>query len=102
MKKALLVVLLLPLLMIEICLCTVFLPLRWQHELNAAIVRFLPETHDWTPVTHPMLEQEIDRVLHEHLWMSVSLYGITLLLLAVNAWAIYRLVRLVRSERYAQ
>jgi hypothetical protein len=102
MKKALLIVLLISLLMFEIYLCAVFLPLQWQHELNTVIVRFLPETHDWTPVTHPMLEQEIEGVLHEHLWMSVCLYGITLLLLAVNAWAIYRIVQLVRSDRYAR
>ena len=102
MRKALFIVLLISLLVFEICLCTVFLPLRWQHEINRAIVHVLPEKHDWTPITHPMLEQEIEQVLREHIWLRVLLYAITLLLLAVNAWAIYRLVRLLRSERYAQ
>lgn len=102
MKKTVLSVLLIPLLVFEIYLCTVFLPLRLQHKLNAVLVRLLPETHDWTPVTHPMLEQEMEGVLHEHFWMRVSLYGFTLLLLAVNAWGIYRLVRLIRSGRYAR
>jgi hypothetical protein len=39
MKKTVLVVLLIPLLLFEIYLCTVFTPLHWQHEINGAIVR---------------------------------------------------------------
>jgi hypothetical protein len=97
MKKVILGVLLLPLLALEVYLFVGFLPLPWQHGLNAAIVHLLPDTRDWTPVTHPLLEQEIERVLSEHLWIRVCIKGITLLLLAVNAWAIYRLVRIVRS-----
>jgi hypothetical protein len=100
MKKVILTVLLVLLTVFEVWLSTVFLPLRWQHEINAAIVHLLPETHDWTPVTHPVLEQEIEGVLQGHLWMRVCLYGITLLFLAVNAWAIYRLVLLLRSKRF--
>ncbi len=49
-----------------------------------------------------MLDQEIEQVLREHVWLNVSLYVITLLLLSVNTWAIYRLVRLLRSKRGAQ
>ena len=71
MRKALFIVLLISLLVFEICLCTVFLPLRWQHEINRAIVHVLPEKHDWTPITHPMLEQEIEQVLREHIWLRV-------------------------------
>ena len=77
MKKVILTVLLVLLVVFEVCLCTVFLPLRWQHELNAAIVHLLPETHDGTPVTHPMLEQEMEGVWQGHVWMRVCSYGIT-------------------------
>jgi hypothetical protein len=102
MKKAFLSLFLIPLCAFEIYLSTTLLPLRWQHELNAAVIRLLPHSHDWTPVTHPMLEQEIEGVLSEHLWIKVSLYGITLLLLAINGWAIYRLIKLVRSEPHVR
>jgi len=102
MKKVCLSLLLIPLCAFEIYLCTTFLPLRWQQELNAVVIRFLPNSHDWTPVTHPMLEQEIEGVLSEHLWTKVCLYGITLLLLAINAWAIHRVIKLVCSEPHAR
>jgi hypothetical protein len=44
-----------------------------------------------------MLGQEVEQVLREHIWLRVSLYLITALLLAVNAWTIYRL-RFLRSD----
>jgi hypothetical protein len=102
MKKAISIALLIPMLVFEVYLCAAFLPLQWQYKLNAAIVRLLPETHDWTPVTHPMLAQEIDQVLGEHVWLKVFLFLITTLLLAVNAWGIYRLIRFLCSGRYAR
>jgi hypothetical protein len=45
-----------------------------------------------------MLGQEVEQVLREHIWLRVSLYLITALLLAVNAWTIYRLMRFLRSD----
>ena len=96
MKKTVLVVLLIPLLLLEMYLCTVFLPLHWQHEINGAIVRLLPERHDQTPITHPMLDQEIEQALREQVWLRVSLYLVDALLLAANAWTIYRLMHLAR------
>jgi|SRR5580704_2859756 hypothetical protein len=102
MKKPIFVASLIPLILLEIYLSTIFLPVRWQQEINRAIVHLVPETHDWTPVTHPMIGQEIEQVLREHVWLKLSLYLITLLLLAVNGWTIYRLLRLLRSGRFAQ
>jgi hypothetical protein len=95
-KKTFAIAFLIPLILFEAYLCTAFLPLRWQYAINDVLVRLLPESHDWTPVTHPMLNQEIEQFLSEHVWIKVGLYAITLLLLAVNAWAIRRLLRLLR------
>ncbi len=93
MKKATVIVLLIPLVLFEIYLCTAFLPLNSQHAIEKKTPRILPETHDWTPITHPNLDQEIEQVLREHFWLKVALYAITVILLAANTWVIYRLRR---------
>jgi hypothetical protein len=98
-KKTFVTALLIPLILFEAYLCTAFLPLRWQHAINDVLVRLPPESQ--TPVTHPMLSQEIEQVLSENVWLKVGVWAITLLLLAVNAWAIQRLLRLLRRERTA-
>lgn len=98
MKKVFRGLSLIPLCALEIYLCTAFLPLRWQHQLNVAFVRLLPDSNDWTPLTHPMLEEEVEGFLSKHFWIRVCLYGLTLLILTVNGWAVCRLVRTIRSS----
>ncbi len=100
MKKTLSIAPLVPLILFEAYLCTAFLPLPWQRAINDVLVRLLPESQ--TPVAHPMLSQEIEQVLSENVWLKVGVYAITLLLLAVNAWAIRRLLRILRCERSGQ
>jgi hypothetical protein len=100
MKKTLSIALLVPLILFEAYLCTAFLPLPWQRAINDVLVRLLPESQ--TPVTHPMLSQEIEQVLSENVWLKVGVYAITLLLLAVNTWAIRRLCGFLRCERSGQ
>src|SRR6266404_4346801 len=97
-KKTFVTALLIPLILFEAYLSTALL-LRWQHAINDVLVRLPPESQ--TPVTHPMLSQEIEQVLSENVWLKVGVWAITLLLLAVNAWAIQRLLRLLRRERTA-
>jgi hypothetical protein len=99
MKKTFLISSLIPLILFEAYLCTAFLPLPWQRAVNDVLVRLLPASQ--TPVTHPMLSQEIEQVLSENVWLKVGVWAITLLLLAVNACAIRRLLRLLRRERSA-
>jgi len=99
MKKTFVIALLIPLILFETYLCTAFIPLPWQHAINDVLVRLLPESQ--TPVTHPMLTQEIEQFLSENVWLKVGAWAITLLLLAVNAWAIRGLLRLLRRERSA-
>jgi hypothetical protein len=98
-KKTFVIALLILLILFETYLCKAFLALRWQHAINDVLVRLLPESQ--TPVTHPMLSQEIEQVWSENVWLKVGVWAITLLLLAVNAWAIRRLLRLLRCERAA-
>jgi hypothetical protein len=99
MKKILLIALLFPLLLFEVYLCTAFLPVQWQHAIDRKMLRVLPESHDWTPVTHPNLDQEIDQVLREHIWLRIALYAVTVLLLGTNTWIIHRVWRLLGSRR---
>jgi hypothetical protein len=99
MEKIFVIALLIPLILFEAYLCTAFLPLPWQRAVTDVLVRLLPASQ--TPVTHPMLSQEIEQVLSENVWLKVGVLAITLLLLAVNAWAIRRLLRLLRRGRSA-
>jgi hypothetical protein len=64
--KAACLVLLIPLVLFEMYLCTAFLPIRWQRAINASLPEILPQSHDWTPITHPLLSEEIESLLREH------------------------------------
>jgi hypothetical protein len=101
MKKIALIALLIPLVLFEAYLCTAFLPLDWQHTIDVKIRRVLPESHDWTPITHPNLDQEIEQVLHENVWLKIALYFVTISLLAGNAFTIRGVWRLLRGGRTA-
>src|SRR6266849_7405051 len=88
MKKAAVVVLLIPLILAEFFLCNALLPQKWQRAIDSKIPSILPESHDWTPITHPNLDQEIEQVLHEHVWLKITLYFVTISLLVGNAFVI--------------
>jgi hypothetical protein len=102
MKKVLLITLLIPLVLLEVYLCTTFLPLQWQHAIDSKMPRVLPESHDWTPITYPNLDQEIEQVLREHIWLRIALYVVTVVLLSANTWVIVRVWRLLQSRRTGQ
>jgi hypothetical protein len=97
MKKAPVVVLLIPLILFEIFLCSAFLPLKWQRAIDRKILGILSDSHDWTPITHPNLDQEIEQFLRDHLWLKFVLYSFTVLLLVGNALVIRKLWRTVAS-----
>jgi len=98
MRKALLLFLLLILILLEIYLCTVFLPAQWQHAIKMRMPRILPESLDWTPITHPLLDQEIEQVLHEHIWLRITLYAVLAMLLAANTRLIWWAWRFLRRQ----
>ena len=85
--------LLIPLVLFEMYLCTAFLPMRWQRAINDSLPTISPKSHDWTSTTHPLLNEEIEEVLREHVGLRITLFVITLALLAGNAWLIRRVWR---------
>jgi hypothetical protein len=101
MKRITLVVLLIPLTLFEVYLCTAFLPDAWQHAIDDHIPNIFPRSNDWTPITHPLLSQELEQVLSEHVGLRILLYAITVGLLIGNAWLIRMLWRLLRGAQNA-
>jgi hypothetical protein len=99
MKRITLVVLLIPLTLFEVYLCTAFLPDAWQHAINDHIPDIFPQSNDWTPITHPLLSQEIEQFLQEHIGIRILLFSITLGLLIGNAWLIRLLWRLLSGAQ---
>ena len=88
MKRIALVVLLIPLAVFELYLCTAFLPMKWQLAINDHIADILPRSPDWTPITHPLLSQEVEQVVNEHTGLRILLFTFTVALLIGNAWLI--------------
>jgi hypothetical protein len=98
-KKTSLLALLIPLALFEIYLCTAFLPDLWQRAIYDHVPNIFPRSNDWTPITHPLLSQEIEQVLHEHIGIRIFLYAITVGLLTGNALLIRLLWRLRASHK---
>ncbi|HET6930694.1 MAG TPA: hypothetical protein VFI45_10270 [Candidatus Acidoferrum sp.] len=85
MKKAVLTILLISLMLLELVICSGFLPIEWQHAINERISNvFSDPAHDWSRVTHPRMDLEMDEVFRQHLWLRISFYIFTALLLAAN------------------
>ncbi len=97
-KRTALVVLIIPLILFEIYLCTAFLPNSWQRVIDDHTPNLFPQSNDWTPITHPLLSQEIEGVLREHIGIRIALYTITVALLIGNALLIRSLWRLSRRK----
>jgi hypothetical protein len=96
MKKVALTLLLIGLLFTEVCLCSAFLPRSWQ----LAIQHVLPESHDYSRITHPNLEGEINQALQKHPGLRVAFYGILVLMMVANTFLLFVVWRsLVRSSR---
>jgi hypothetical protein len=93
-KKIGLIILLLPLVVIEGYLCMAFLPMRWQ----LALQRFLPESHDYTDITHPDLAREIDTFLATHTTVKVAFYTLLAFLLVINSLYIFWILQSLRGR----
>jgi hypothetical protein len=92
-KRAACFVLLIPLFLFEMYLCTAFLPMRWQRAIDDSLADILPKSQDWTPITHPLLSEEIESVLRAHVGLRITLFAITVALLLGNALLIRRVWR---------
>jgi hypothetical protein len=83
----------------ELSIGTAFLPAEWQRSIGGKIVHFLPQSNDWTPATHPHLDQEIMQVVSEHIWLRVGGWLVLVILLGVNAWFMRGVWRLLHSKQ---
>jgi hypothetical protein len=91
-------VLLIPLVLFEMYLCTAFLPMPWQRAINDSLPTILSKSHDWTPITHPLLSEEIESVLREHVGLRITLFAVIVALLFGNGWLIRRVWRFFITE----
>lgn len=106
MKKVLLTILLISLVLLELVICTDFLPIEWRHAINERIPNvFSDPAHDWSRVTHPRMDLEMDEVIRQHLWLRIASYVFTALLLAANTvlirivWQRLRGTKSVNADR---
>jgi hypothetical protein len=88
MKRILLLVLLIALTLVELFLCTAFLPISWQQALNNRVAGVLSWPADMTSTTHPLFSAEIDQVLRKNLALRIFVWAVILGLLVVNTLAI--------------
>ena len=59
----------------------------------------LPKANDWTPITNPLLSEEIESVLREHVGIRIALFAVTVVLLVGNALLIRWIWRLSGRTR---
>jgi hypothetical protein len=98
MKKILLSILLISLVLFELVIFTGFLPAEWQHPVYERISNILPDSpHDWSRVTHPRMDLEMDEVFRQHFWLRIACYVILTLVLAANTILIRLVWRRVRT-----
>jgi hypothetical protein len=99
MKKVPVALLLIPLVLFEVYLCTIFMPIGWQHAIDRRIPTIFPETSSHqTSVTHPNLDREVEQVLQDHIWLQFVLYSFTVILLVANGLVIRKLWRFAASS----
>jgi hypothetical protein len=96
MKRTALRVLLLALIVVEIYLCSAFLPAAWQTVILQGLSHISPKKFDYSAVTHPALDYEIEDMLRKNVGLRVALYAVILLLLAGNTFLVTRVWRFLR------
>jgi hypothetical protein len=92
-----LLTLLLLLTIAEIYFFTAFLPATWQHAINYRMTDILSSPNDWSQITHPALNHEIDQVLHDNVGLRIALYALTIGLLVGNVLLIRAVWRRLRG-----
>ena len=62
--------------------------MSWQYAIgdaiNTAMHRLRPHAYDYSVITHPAIDQEIEGALHENIWLRIGLGAVFLGLLAAN------------------
>lgn len=105
-KKILLSIVVIPLMVIELSICTGFLPVEWQHTISERIPWKLSESPNlWSLVTHPRTDLEMEDVFREHLSLRIASYIFIAILLAVNSilirvvWKRARAIKGISADR---
>ena len=70
--------------------------MEWQTAISGWIGTVLPHSYDYSRVTHPALEHEIDQALSQMPALKLALYSLFALLLAANTFAIVRVLKQLR------
>jgi len=96
MKRIALRLLLVVLIIVEIYLCSAFLPTAWQTAIVHGLAHILPKTYDYSVVTHPALDYEIDDMLRKNPGLRAALYTLITLLLVGNTFLLTRVWRSLR------
>ena len=97
MKRIAVTVLLLALIVVEIYLCSAFLPAAWQTAIVRGLSQISPKTFDYSVVTHPALDYEVEDVLQKNEGLRVALYTVIALMLAGNTFFIIKAWRFLRA-----
>jgi hypothetical protein len=97
MKRLLFLLLLIVLVAIEVSLVADLLPHSW---MPGTVVDYAGKgsPQDWSRITHPAMGYELDQVIKGHPWLKLSFTLFEALLIAGNAWLIYRLCKNLRSS----
>lgn len=98
MRKAAFIIALTVLGITEICLFSAFLPVEWQTEISGWIGKVLPHSYDYSRVTHPALEHEIEQLLNQLPALKLALYSLIALTLAVNTFAIVLVLKQLKAR----
>jgi len=70
----------------------------WQRAINDSLSNTLPKSHNWIPITHPLLSEEIESGLREHVGLRITLFAVIVALLFGNGWLIRRVWRFLMTE----
>lgn len=85
----------------EVYLCVAFLPIRWQRAVDASLSHILPQDRDYSAITHPELDHEIEQVLQQNPYLRIAAYAAIVLLLAGNTFLWWRVQKSLRRSRYS-
>jgi hypothetical protein len=85
----------------QLCLLLVFLAPQWLLRLESWLLSNPGQT-DWSKITHPGLDQEIEQVFINTPWVKPGLITLTLAVLVVNSRVLYRLWKALQELRGRQ
>jgi hypothetical protein len=98
-KRIALVLLLVPLVLFELLLCTSFLPDDWQHAIDKRIPKILSGSHnDQSLITHRNMSGEIEDALRNSVRLRICLYALIALILVMNTLLVRLIWRLLLAR----